>query len=512
VTAGSNAAAAPVAPAIVRGRLTERVPAYPVLLVCAWLISLLSESGSSVQGLPRPLLVGVVLVLIVQVALSLVVRNRHVAAILVVLLELTVFGMIPVALAGSALLAVGMIIAARQHRTLGSLPLGTATRGLNVVLSIVLGLVVATSFQAGALTPPEDLQAAAIAQGAPDLPDIYLVLLDGYPRSDTLADDFAFDNEPFLASLGGSGFEVARHSHSNYNGTELTLASMFNAAQVPSLAEVTGQPSSPAAQVRALTHAINHGRAIDALRAQGYEIVTIPSVVTSPTLYDADRVLDSGQVNSFELEVLREGILPLILPDVQRRWLIEQHRDRIITTFDRLGALAAERADHPRFIFAHIMGPHAPIAFGPAGEPRYAWPCFPISCSIFDGGQIYGNDILVPIREEVQYLDSKVLETAAHIQAASARPPVIVFFSDHGSRYDFDDRDEMLRSFFVSTTPGRPGLFPADVAPINLIPRLLNAYAGTQMPLATEESYVVDMRTVNATGLLTLIPWSIHEP
>ena len=88
---------------------------------------------------------------------------------------------------------------------------------------------------------------------------------------------------------------------------------------------------------------------------------------------------------------------------------------------------------------------------------------------------------------------------------------MIIFFSDHGSRHDFDDRDEMLRSFFVASTPGQPGLFPNDVTPINIIPRLLNAYAGTKGRMATEESYVVDMRTVETTGMLNLIPWPVEH-
>ena len=489
-------------------RRGDPLPIYPAIFVAAWMVALLSESAASVHALPRPLVVGMLLVVGVQAAVTVFARDRHLAALLVFIAEVALIGFGVAALLVAVLLLVSLLIAVRQGRPLRRAPWPLLTRGLNLVTGILLALVVATGLLAGTLTPPERLTATGRVAPQPGLPDLYLVLLDGHPRSDTETQDFGYDDAPFRAGMDGLGFEVATQSHSNYNGTELTLASMFNVSQIADLPDVADHRAhTPQGQTRALTTAINQARTLDTLRALGYEIVTVPSLVSSVTLYGADRVIDGGQMSSFELEIFREGLLPLILPDVQRKEFIDQHRDRINATFDRLGELAAERTDHPRFVLAHLLTPHAPIVFGPAGEPRYGWPCFPTECSMFDGGQIYGRAVLAPFRDQIQYLDTKVEAAARQVIAKSERPPVIIFFSDHGSRHDFDNRDEMLRSFFVSSTPGRPGLFPDDVTPINIIPRLLNAYAGTDLPMATEESYVVDMRTVETTGMLNLIPW-----
>ena len=65
----------------------------------------------------------------------------------------------------------------------------------------------------------------------------------------------------------------------------------------------------------------------------------------------------------------------------------------------------------------------------------------------------------------------------------------------------------MLRNLFIASTPGRSGLFPDDVTPINLIPRLLNGYLGTDHPLATEESYLVDLDALRTKGYLPLVAW-----
>jgi hypothetical protein len=511
VTTGSTALD-PEAPATdgVPGR--DPLPIYPVTFVIAWMVALLGESTAAVHALPRPLVFGAILVVIALIAFTLFLRNRHLAAILVLLVEMTLIGLGAAALLVGLVIAVSLAMDVRRRRPIGRGPWWVVTHGLNLLTVILLGIVLTRGFLEGTLSPPERLGPAERGPIQEGLPDIYLVLLDGYPRSDTLARDFGYDDTLFLETMGGLGFTTASESHSNYNGTELTLASMLNVAHVADLPEVADHQHTPQGQSRVLTRAINQGRALDALRGVGYEIVTAPSEYSSVTLYDADRTIAGGEISSFELEILQQGTMREILPDLQRSWLSDQHRARLSTTFETLGALAAERTGHPRFVLAHLLAPHAPVVFGPHGEPRDGWPCFPTACSIFYGGQAYGGATLPLIRDEIEYLDVRIQSAAEQILARSERPPVIIFFSDHGSRHDFDDSDEMLRSFFVASTPGRPGLFPEDVTPINIIPRLLNAYAGTNLSMATEESYVVDMRTVETSGMLNLTPWPAPDP
>ena len=52
----------------------------------------------------------------------------------------------------------------------------------------------------------------------------------------------------------------------------------------------------------------------------------------------------------------------------------------------------------------------------------------------------------------------------------------------------------MVRSLFVSHTPGHPGLFPANASPINLLATLLNTYAATDIALAEDGSFAADFR------------------
>lgn len=485
------------------------VPAYPTLLAVAFSIALFSESTAATQALVRPLLIGVLLVILAQAVASRALRSLHAGAAAVFLIELVLIGPLPWTFSAAAILAIGLGLGLAVHRQRARrpVPLDRLTHVLNVVLALTSILVLARAVAAGSLAIPGPVGTLTRDTPASALPDIYLVLLDGYPRSDTLAESFAFDNEPFLTRMSALGFETKRESRSNYNGTELTLASMMNMSQVADIPGLADRSEPPQAQSRALTRAINRGRALEVLRREGYEIVSIPSDVSSVTMYSADRVLDSGQMTSFEFEIMQQGSIPNVASDAQRSWLLGQHRDRVNATFDQLGDIAAERADHPRFVFAHVMAPHAPVVFGPAGEPRDGWPCFPVDCSIFYGGQEYGKAVLGAISDQVEYVNARVAKTASEILALSARKPVIIFFSDHGHRHDFDDQAEMLRILFISSTPDHAGLFPDDVTPVNVIPRLLNTYAGTGLEMTSEESYVVDMRTVDSTGIMAFEPW-----
>jgi hypothetical protein len=197
--------------------------------------------------------------------------------------------------------------------------------------------------------------------------------------------------------------------------------------------------------------------------------------------------------------------VPHILPDLQASWFYEQARDRIHATFDRLEALAIARPAKPRFIYAHVMAPHPPIVFKADGSPAVGFGCFPERCGLWD--EVRGVDNRGLVVGEIEYLNSLVLGTVSEIIKNNQRPAVIVVFSDHGYRADLDDRNEMLRNLFVSYTPGHEGIFPQDVGLVNVVPRIVNAYLPTTMPLATRESYVIDLRDIPTKGYFPLVPW-----
>jgi hypothetical protein len=288
------------------------------------------------------------------------------------------------------------------------------------------------------------------------------------------------------------GFDSADRARSNYPLTALTLASMFNMRHVDSLEGLESPPARVQDQYRLLARAINKSDGIDAFRERGYEIVTVPSPFSNLALYAADRRLDDGRLTEFELAILQQGMLPDVVPSLQRSWQTDDLRARVTTTLDRTVELAKERGGRPKFVLSHLMSPHAPVLFGPDGSSRHGWPCFP-RCSAFDPGHAYPDALVAEaIAGQVTHLNDLVVDAVRKIITTSERPPIVIVFSDHGLRHNPDDRAEMLRSLLLAYTPGHPGLVPDDATPINLLARILNAYQGAAIPLASEESYWVD--------------------
>ncbi len=107
---------------------------------------------------------------------------------------------------GYALLAIGAVsLLSRTRRDLVA-----ATRAANVVSLVLVVLplwTLATSPRApGTRDVGREVVGAATTARLGYLPDIYYIILDGYARSDTLENQYGFDNGPFITSLERKGF------------------------------------------------------------------------------------------------------------------------------------------------------------------------------------------------------------------------------------------------------------------------------------------------------------------
>jgi hypothetical protein len=477
-----------------------RAPLYPPLVTLAFVLFDYAASNVLLEALWRPLLVALVITILLQLALGALLRGADAGAFVVLMLQFALLGLPAVTLVLGAWLVAGIAIAIHRRRGLKHVPWRRATRVLNAVAIVLLAQVIVTTALGGGLAFGRS--SWSIAQGTPaaDAPDVYLLLLDGYPRGDTLQTRFGFDNAPFLSSMESMGFDVATNARSNYDVTVLTLASMLNGEQIATL--IPNPPDARPEQFRELTRLINQGTDLQRFRQAGYEIVSVPSEYYEGTVVDADRNLDTGELSSFEMQLLQTGYLRTAFGGVMKTALPEQHRERVFHQFDSLEGLAAERGRGPKVVLTHLLVPHMPLAFNRDGSAAPGLSCFPMSCTLFTYGDQYRADTIAAMDDQVAWLNDRVEGVVRDIQAKSSRPPVIVIFSDHGTRFWSEDRAEMYRSLFLAATPGHSGLFPDDTTPVNVLTRLLNAYTGSSYPLASEELYWLDTRHVDASGVL----------
>jgi hypothetical protein len=337
----------------------------------------------------------------------------------------------------------------------------------------------------------QDADDEGVVDGAPD---IYVVLLDAHPRADELRDRYGVEEPGLAAALEERGFDVSDGSQANYIFTQQTLASLFQMRHLVDLPDIMQPKDGDSNQ--ALRRALLDNPVFDELRASGYEIVSVAPGYDSVVLSSADRVVDSGQVSAFERHLIRRTVLidalALLWPD----WLPAQLRDRVRGVFDATAALAEETHDRPRFTWVHVPSPHAPILFQADGSPQEIPDIHTFQADSPQAVGLTRDEYVTQALEQVEYLQELTITLVDHIQEATDGDAVIVVMSDHGFRVDVTfgdpadpDLDERFSSLLAAYTPGHPELFGDTPTNINLMPILLNAYAGTELPCQPDLAY-----------------------
>lgn len=360
---------------------------------------------------------------------------------------------------------------------------------------------------------PLDSWAAAAGEGAGSAPDIYVVLLDGYPRVDVLEYAFDIDNRPFQAALEERGFTIADAAHSDYLWTHVSVPSALNLAYVEQIPEMLAFIEGRAARQPTLRHVVADNEAFAEAREHGYDAVAVASGFEEVAPRQADVYVDSGNLNEFEISLLTStfagDVLNVVAPDVGSGQL----RERIQANLDALREIAAIRDRPPALVYAHVPAPHQPVVFGADGEPVVV----PLNDTWFadsPGERGEGAEQFVArYRAQLPYLNDRILETIDGIVDSSEVPPVIVLFADHGSAsvVNWNETDpgeadparllERTGILFAALTPDREGVFPEDVSPVDVFRLLFDGYFGTHHGRATPPAQGGHVAPVDAAVL-----------
>ena len=310
-------------------------------------------------------------------------------------------------------------------------------------------------------------------------PSIHLLMLDGYPRADLLA-EIGFDNGAFLAALQERGFDHYPASQSNYDRTPfslLTMLSMRHFDEIDELDRYRGEGGGVVEQERIAGRALLDVSLFDALTEAGYRTRLVEAPVVYVPLGGADSVIDAGAATNFELDTLQRtplaGLLELF------GFAMGQGRAHVTGTI----GLFAEPPESPSFTIAHVMAPHAPFSFGADGSAAPAPPCYPATCAIFDGRvERLGwsaDEHWARLVAHLEHLNALMLDAVDHLIAEDP-DAVIVLLSDHGQLVDGEPAN-MFRNLLLARTPGHPELFGDAPTLVNVMPALLNAYLGADL-------------------------------
>ena len=373
---------------------------------------------------------------------------------------------------------------------------GTATRILNVAAAVLVlfnvASVVRTLVPRTSIGHDEEIK---VTGHSGPRPDIYFIVLDAYTRADILREVYSFDNSDFLKALESRGFFVASRSYANYPWTYHSLAATLNMTYLDDVARRIGDSSF---NQEPLYKMILENRVMAFLKERGYEIVCFSSSLRPGDVKHADQCLGfEGSTTEFQSALLNTTPLPLF-QGLKAGWsAYGAHRSHILDAFRVLEE--SPRRNGPFFFFVHVMSPHPPFVFGPDGEPvepDYLY-------SLVDADQVHGGndaavrDYIARYRDQLAFINKRVLATVEAILRRSPEPPIIVLQGDHGSRaYAHLNMPEacyikenlaFLNAFYL---PGndRPLISP-DISPVNTFRLVFNHYFGAELDLLEDESF-----------------------
>jgi hypothetical protein len=306
-------------------------------------------------------------------------------------------------------------------------------------------------------------------------PDIYLILLDAYTRSDVLKNDLNYDNQAFLQQLEEMGFYVANCSQSNYPATNLSVTSLFyaNYHQVPTL------------------FPLYESLVVQTVRSFDYKVITfensskgqfdiLEDVRLSRNQLALGQIDMTGGLSEFEMMLLKTSMLriiydmPQLIPGLDEEMLQEaefyEHYQQVYFILDKLKELPKE--DGPKFVFAHILVPHPPFIFTPDG--RFHWAGHPIEGYV----------------SNVAFINAQIVPAVDEIIKQSSIPTVIIIMGDHGPA-GIPDTPEMrmsnLYALYVNDQ-AKKDLYET-FTPVNTFRVIFNNYFGTKYPLLDDRAY-----------------------
>ena len=514
------------------------IPFYVAIVPAALVWTTWAQSHVSPHAAIRALAVAVGAGIVAWLVTAVLVRDARRAGLMVLLVELVLLSKVGLSVFATVYVRAGMVasailvllvtlaiwVAARifwKSRTRLSVAAAHSFFNLTAgVLAVTLILLFGVSQQAQWALDDIARQGSdpdvppTRSEEADKRPDIFILMMDGYPRADVLAARMEFDNSPFLNALKDRGFKIASESHSGYMWTGLSLTSLLNMAYVEDVPEFAQILARRVPSHQGVRNAINRSVAISYLRGAGYGIVATSSGYEQLALRSADVWLETAHLTEFEVMLLESTFVGDLLNVADRDFASREHRGRVVETFELLTEIAAHRGSEPRFVLAHFPVPHQPAVFGPSGEPV----AVPITADFYGDSSIERevslDHFIADYTGQLEHVNALLTSAIDEITAASAIPPIVIVLSDHGSASSTDWRATSWRTadpaavlertgtLFAALTPGHSNVFPKDVEIVHVLPLLFNAYFGTEFQLAVPPARGIQIPKVDADVLL----------
>src|SRR5215213_6848564 len=317
-------------------------------------------------------------------------------------------------------------------------------------------------------------------------PDIYYIILDAYGRNDILQTIYDFDDSSFLDALKTRGFYVAKEASSNYiQSLKADGAHIENRKDLISILE--------------------NSRVRSVLAQNGYQTVSFrndykATMPNATIYYDDTGNGPATPVTAFESILIDHTMVRVltVLPAFHKA-LIEMpydtHRHYILSTFARVQEIPSLDGDY--FVYAHIIAPHPPFVFDENGVALPHYEPFKLADANHFIKDHSRKAYITGYRQQMQYINTLVLEAVDAILAKSKTPPIIIIQGDHGPGAYLHwgslqktlpgERFSILNAYYFPDQD-YSRLYPS-ISPINSFRVLLNKYFGENYKIIPDRHY-----------------------
>lgn len=316
-------------------------------------------------------------------------------------------------------------------------------------------------------------------------PDIYIIVLDGYPGDLHLKEGLLHDNNELLGNLTSRGFRTLQKTRSNYIFTPYSMASTLNMEYLDS-SRVNGKRKDG---IKYALEKINNNKLVAFLQSQGYLFynhsifrVAGQAASTTGSLVPANARLITANtfLDRIEKDVFFNLATRLNITSYLKRSVYAAHRDN-----EKLYALTIDiskkKSREPKVVYTHLMMPHDPYYFNEKGELR----------TYEELSRMPFNDTK-SFLENLNYSNKKLVSLVDSLLVNGGPTTVIAILSDHGFRYDYSNPDvkyhfSNLLSIYMKD--GDYSHFRDSMSNVNFFNAVLNTLFHQEIPMRKDSVF-----------------------
>ena len=312
-----------------------------------------------------------------------------------------------------------------------------------------------------------------------DPPDIYYLILDSHGRSDNIDHELGFDNSELLGHLEELGFYIAGCSNANYPSQ--TWQSMSATLNMAYFDHEKIKTQDPVQTQKEGMNRFKENMVLQKLEQYGYTFVSFKAVYDFLNFTEHKYYLDYTyypgtsihQLTNFELELLKNTPVSVISETLIDRDYKVQY-DNTIAMLNELHQIPTS-IPSPKFVYAHILIPHAPYIFSPTGE--FVLP---------ENAYAFSAEKYV---DQVQFIDTEIRDIVDVIIKTSAQPPVIIIQGDHGYPSEtLEGKAGILNAYYFPEVAAAQYLYP-EITPVNTFRLIFDLYFGEDLELLPDQVY-----------------------